>query len=75
MNLSLAVTTGTSLTDGAILVVDASTGMMPQSKEHILLARQVGVKHIVVWLNKCDLIEDPDLLSIVEMEIREELSK
>lgn len=67
--------TGTSLTDGAILVVDASTGMMPQSKEHILLARQVGVKHIVVWLNKCDLIEDPDLLSIVEMEIREELSK
>jgi len=67
--------TGTSLTDGAILVVDASTGMMPQSKEHILLARQVGVKYLVVWLNKCDLIEDPDLLSIVEMEIREELSK
>jgi len=55
--------------------VDASTGMMPQSKEHILLARQVGVKSVVVWLNKCDLIDDPDLLQIVEMEIREELSR
>lgn len=67
--------TGTSLTDGAILVVDASTGPMPQTKEHILLARQVGVKHIVVWLNKCDLVEDEDLLKMVEEEIRDELTR
>jgi elongation factor Tu len=67
--------TGTSLTDGAILVVDCSTGPMPQTREHILLARQVGVKNIVVWLNKCDLIPDKELQDMVAMEIREELTR
>jgi elongation factor Tu len=63
------------LTDGAILVVDCSTGPMPQTREHILLARQVGVKNIVVWLNKCDLIPDKELQDMVAMEIREELTR
>merc|ERR1712000_471859 len=67
--------TGASLTDGAILVVDCSTGPMPQTREHILLARQVGVKNIVVWLNKCDLIPDKELQDMVAMEIREELTR
>jgi len=67
--------TGTSLTDGAVLVVDCSTGPMPQTREHILLARQVGVKNIVVWLNKCDLIPDKELQDMVAMEVREELNK
>ncbi len=67
--------TGTSLTDGAILVVDCSTGPMPQTREHILLARQVGVKNMAVWLNKCDLIPDKELRDMVAMEIREELNK
>jgi elongation factor Tu len=61
--------------DGAILVVSAADGPMPQTREHILLARQVGVPKIVVWLNKVDLIDDKELLDLVEMEIRELLSK
>ena len=67
--------TGAAQMDGAILVVSAADGPMPQTREHILLARQVGVPKIVVWLNKVDLIDDPDLLELVEMEIRELLSK
>lgn len=67
--------TGTAMTDAAILVVDASTGPMPQTKEHILLARQVGVPNIVVFLNKCDLIPDQELRDMVAMEIREELNR
>jgi elongation factor Tu len=61
--------------DGAILVVSAADGPMPQTREHILLARQVGVPKIVVFLNKIDLVDDPELLELVEMEIRELLSK
>jgi elongation factor Tu len=61
--------------DGAILVVSASDGPMPQTKEHILLARQVGVPRIVVFLNKCDLVDDEELLELVEMEVQEELAK
>ena len=60
--------------DGAILVVAATDGPMPQTREHILLARQVGVPAIVVFLNKCDLVDDPELLELVEMEVRELLS-
>ena len=67
--------TGAAQMDGAILVVAATDGPMPQTKEHILLARQVGVPQIVVFLNKCDLVEDAELLELVEMEVREELSK
>ncbi len=67
--------TGAAQMDGAILVVSAADGPMPQTREHILLARQVGVPKIVVYLNKVDLIDDPDLLELVEMEIRELLSK
>jgi elongation factor Tu len=67
--------TGAAQMDGAILVVSAADGPMPQTREHILLARQVGVPKIVVWLNKVDLIDDKDLLELVEMEIRELLSK
>ena len=63
--------TGAAQMDGAILVVAASDGPMPQTREHILLARQVGVPAIVVYMNKCDLVDDPDLLELVEMEIRE----
>ena len=61
--------------DGAILVVSAVDGPMPQTKEHVLLGRQVGVPKIVVFLNKVDLVDDPDLLELVEMEVRELLSK
>ena len=61
--------------DGAILVVSAADGPMPQTREHILLARQVGVPHIVVWLNKMDMVDDPELLELVEMEVRDLLSK
>ena len=60
--------------DGAILVVSAADGPMPQTREHILLARQVGVKYIVVYLNKCDMVDDPELLELVEMEVRDLLS-
>ncbi|MCR5563584.1 MAG: elongation factor Tu [Desulfovibrio sp.] len=67
--------TGAAQMDGAILVVAATDGPMPQTREHILLARQVGVPQIVVFLNKCDLVDDPELLELVEMEVREELSK
>jgi elongation factor Tu len=67
--------TGAAQMDGAILVVSAADGPMPQTREHILLARQVGVPHIVVYLNKCDMMEDPELLDLVEMEVRELLTK
>ncbi len=67
--------TGAAQMDGAILVVAATDGPMPQTKEHILLARQVGVPRMVVYMNKVDLVDDPELLELVEMEIREELSK
>src|SRR3982750_3395624 len=67
--------TGAAQMDGAILVVAATDGPMPQTKEHILLARQVGVPTMVVFMNKVDLVEDPELLELVEMEIREELTK
>ncbi|MCG3133742.1 MAG: Elongation factor Tu [Planctomycetes bacterium] len=67
--------TGAAQMDGAILVVDAADGPMPQTREHILLARQVGVPYIVVWLNKCDLVEDPELLDLVELEVRELLKE
>jgi elongation factor Tu len=63
--------TGAAQMDGAILVVSAADGPMPQTREHILLARQVGVPYIVVYLNKCDLIDDPELLDLVELEVRE----
>ncbi|OJU08679.1 MAG: translation elongation factor Tu [Clostridiales bacterium 43-6] len=66
--------TGAAQMDGAILVVSASDGPMPQTREHILLARQVGVPSIVVYMNKCDQVDDPELLELVEMEIRELLS-
>jgi len=67
--------TGAAQMDGAILVVDASEGPMPQTREHILLARQVGVPAVVVFLNKCDLVDDPELLDLVEMEVRDLLNK
>ena len=67
--------TGAAQMDGAILVVSATDGPMPQTREHILLARQVGVPHIVVFLNKVDLVDDPELIELVEMELRELLSK
>jgi len=67
--------TGAAQMDGAILVVSAADGPMPQTREHILLARQVGVPAIVVFLNKCDMVDDPELLELVEMEVRELLSK
>ena len=66
--------TGAAQMDGAILVVSAADGPMPQTREHILLARQVGVKYIVVYLNKCDMVDDPELLELVEMEVRDLLS-
>jgi len=66
--------TGAAQMDGAILVVSAADGPMPQTREHILLARQVGVPAIVVYMNKCDQVDDPELLELVEMEIRELLS-
>ena len=67
--------TGAAQMDGAILVVSAADGPMPQTREHVLLARQVGVPYIVVFLNKVDLVDDPELLELVEMEIRELLNK
>ncbi len=67
--------TGAAQMDGAILVVGADDGPMPQTREHILLARQVGVPYIVVFLNKVDLVDDPDLIELVELELRELLSK
>src|SRR5690554_3804457 len=67
--------TGAAQMDGAILVVSAADGPMPQTKEHILLAKQVGVPTMVVFLNKVDQVDDPELLELVELEIREELSK
>jgi elongation factor Tu len=67
--------TGAAQMDGAILVVSAVDGPMPQTREHILLARQVNVPYIVVFLNKCDLVDDPELLDLVELEVRELLSK
>ncbi len=67
--------TGAAQMDGAILVVSAADGPMPQTREHILLARQVGVPALVVFMNKCDMVDDKDLLELVEMEIRELLSK
>jgi elongation factor Tu len=67
--------TGAAQMDGAILVVSAADGPMPQTREHILLARQVGVPYIVVFLNKCDMIDDEELLELVEMEVRELLSE
>ncbi|HSX09234.1 MAG TPA: elongation factor Tu [Candidatus Saccharimonadales bacterium] len=67
--------TGAAQMDGAILVVSAPDGPMPQTREHILLARQVGVPALVVFLNKCDMVQDPELLDLVEMEVRELLTK
>ena len=66
--------TGAAQMDGAILVVSAADGPMPQTREHILLARQVGVPYIVVYLNKCDMVDDPELLDLVELEVRELLT-
>jgi elongation factor Tu len=67
--------TGAAQMDGTILVVGADDGPMPQTREHVLLARQVNVPHIVVFLNKCDMVDDPELLDLVELEVRELLSK
>src|SRR6202165_3503271 len=67
--------TGAAQMDGAILVVSAADGPMPQTREHILLARQVGVPYIIVFLNKCDMVDDAELLELVELEVRELLSK
>ena len=67
--------TGAAQMDGAILVVAATDGPMPQTREHILLARQVGVPYIVVFLNKCDMVDDPELIDLVEMEVRELLTE
>ena len=67
--------TGAAQMDGAILVVSAADGPMPQTREHILLARQVGVPYIVVFLNKCDMVDDEELIELVEMEVRELLSQ
>src|SRR3546814_13571793 len=66
--------TGAAQMDGAILVVSAADGPMPQTREHILLARQVGVPALVVFLNKVDMVDDPELLELVELEVRELLS-
>jgi elongation factor Tu len=66
--------TGAAQMDGAILVCSAADGPMPQTREHILLARQVGVPYVVVFLNKCDMVDDAELLELVEMEVRELLS-
>ena len=67
--------TGAAQMDGAILVVSAADGPMPQTREHILLSRQVGVPHIVVFMNKCDMVDDPELLELVDMDIRDLLNK
>jgi elongation factor Tu len=66
--------TGAAQMDGAILVCSAADGPMPQTREHILLARQVGVPYIIVFLNKCDMVDDAELLELVEMEVRELLT-
>src|SRR5438105_12827800 len=66
--------TGAAQMDGAILVVSAADGPMPQTREHILLARQVGVPSLVVFMNKCDAVDDAELLDLVELEVRELLS-
>jgi elongation factor Tu len=66
--------TGAAQMDGAIIVVAATDGPMPQTREHILLSRQVGVPQLVVFMNKVDMVDDPELLELVEMEIRELLS-
>src|SRR4028118_2379534 len=67
--------TGAAQMDGAVLVVSAADGPMPQTREHILLARQVGVPYIVVFMNKVDMVDDPELLELVELEVRELLSE
>ncbi|MFK7766269.1 MAG: elongation factor Tu [Mariniblastus sp.] len=67
--------TGAAQMDGAILLVSAADGPMPQTREHILLARQVGVPHLVVFVNKCDLVDDPELIELVEMDLRDLLTK
>src|SRR5207237_9287614 len=67
--------TGAAQMDGAILVVSALDSVMPQTREHVLLARQVGLNQIVVFLNKCDQVDDPEMLDLVEMEVRELLNK
>src|SRR5205814_3311044 len=67
--------TGAAQMDGAILLLSAVDGPMPQTKEHVLLARQVGVPELVVFLNKCDLVDDPELIDLVELEARELLTK
>lgn len=67
--------TGAAQMDGGILVVSAADGPMPQTREHILLSRQVGVPYLVVFLNKCDMVDDPELLELVEMEVRDLLSE
>src|SRR6201999_4453087 len=67
--------TGAAQMDGAILVVSAADGPMPQTREHILLARQVGVPAVVVFMNKCDMVDDPELLDLVEMEVRDLLTQ
>jgi elongation factor Tu len=67
--------TGAAQMDGAILVVAATDGVMPQTREHILLAKQVGVPYIIVFLNKCDLVDDPELIDLVEMDVRDLLNK
>lgn len=67
--------TGAAQMDGAILVVSATDGPMPQTREHILLSRQVGVKYLIVFLNKTDLVDDEELIDLVEMEVRELLSE
>ncbi len=67
--------TGAAQMDGAVLVISANDGPMPQTREHILLARQVGVPRIIVFMNKCDMVDDPELLDLVELEVRELLSK
>ena len=67
--------TGAARMDGGILVVSASDGAMPQTREHILLCRQVGVKNIIIYLNKCDVVDDEEMHDLVEMEVRELLSQ
>src|SRR5215470_8206350 len=67
--------TGAAQMDGSILVVSALDSVMPQTREHVLLARQVGLNHLVVFLNKCDAVDDPEMLDLVEMEVRELLTK
>src|SRR5713101_4412710 len=67
--------TGAAQMDGAVLVVSALDSVMPQTREHVLLARQVGLNHMVVFLNKCDAVDDPEMLDLVDMEVRELLNK